>query len=594
MIHPSFLRHLLALAALLSSAETLADAIEASDTLVVTATRSEQGLNDSLAPISVIDRDDIERSQAPDLFELLRLEAGVDIARAGGPGGQTSLFLRGSNSNHVLVLIDGVRVASAATGAFAWENLDPALIERIEIVRGPRAARWGSDAIGGVIQIFTRRAEAAELRAGLGSHGDRRVSAALGGERWRFAASWRRNDGFSSQNPDGFAFDPDDDGVEQRGATVATNLPLGDGRLELHGRVQDGRLEFDQGESDIQSYSGGLDYHQDSNGPWRFDAHLLGARERLETTTAFGESDIVTRRVQLGLQAERELRAGLDWMVGVDGWQEDGVLRGSWREDRHTFGVWTGLDGGLGDLDIETALRLDRDQRFGSELTGNLALGWRLGEGFRLQGSVGRSFRAPNFNQLYSPGFDGLFAGNPELAPETAEAIELGLSWQPADGQQLQLNLFETRIDDLIDFSGPDFQAINIRRARIRGLEISHRVEHGPWIAASQVTWQEPEDRDSGLRLLRRAKTKAAVQIDRRLAGGGWWGLEVLYTSARIDVAQARLDAHTLINLRAGLPLGEQWRLEGRIDNVGDRDYDPLIGFNAPGRTGHLALRWTP
>ena len=125
--------------------------------IVITAGRIEQQLGEVPARITVLDRDTIERSQAPDLLELLRLEAGVDLARTGGPGGQTSVFLRGSNSNHVLVLIDGVRVAASGTGAFTWEILDPSLIDRIEIVRGPRAARWGSDAIGGVIQSFTRR-----------------------------------------------------------------------------------------------------------------------------------------------------------------------------------------------------------------------------------------------------------------------------------------------------------------------------------------------------------------------------------------------------------------------------------------------------
>src|SRR6185295_7360273 len=122
---------------------------EPQPTIEVTASRVAETVDASLADVSVITRSEIEASVAPDLLELLRLQPGVDVVRTGGAGQQTSVFLRGSNSNHVLVLVDGVRVASANTGAFAFENLPLDAVERIEIVRGPRASYWGSDAIGG-------------------------------------------------------------------------------------------------------------------------------------------------------------------------------------------------------------------------------------------------------------------------------------------------------------------------------------------------------------------------------------------------------------------------------------------------------------
>ncbi len=567
--------------------------IEASDPMVVTAHRSDTSINDNLSAVSVIDRDAIERSQAPDVLELLRLQPGVDISRAGGPGGQTSVFLRGSNSNHTLVLIDGVRVAAAGTGAFTWETLDPAVIERIEIVRGPRAARWGSDAIGGVIQIFTRRPEGLSTRLSAGSYGDRGLSVSTGNQRFSLTASHRSVDGFSTQNRSGFAFDPDDDGFDQSSAALRAGFALGEGILEAHARASQSDIEFDQGESDLLNYSGGLDYRLDREQGWSWSAQLLTLRDRLETRTGFGDTELITRRLQAGLQAERELGQGLRWMIGVDAWDESGESRGDWKDDRNNLGAWTGVDGQIGRVDFEASLRVDRDSEYGSEVTGDLAAGWNLDERWRLQAAVGRGFRSPTFNQLFSPGFFGSFAGNPELGPETSTSTELGLQWRGGSGHRVSLNLYQTRIDDLIDFAGIDFQAINIRRAEIRGAELSQSLRRGNWIANAQASWQDSEDRDTGLDLLRRADFKASTRIDYLFQNGAWAGAEVVHVGSRKDIGQIELASYTLFNLSAGANLSEHWRLEGRLDNLNDRDYEPLIGFNAPGRTIHLALRWT-
>jgi len=566
--------------------------IQASEPLVVTANRTETPADNSLSATSVIDRDAIERSQAPDLLELLRMEAGVDINRAGGPGAQTSVFLRGTNSNHTLVLIDGVRVAAAGTGAFTWETLDPALIERIEIVRGPRAARWGSDAIGGVIQIFTRRNDDISARVAIGSYGDRSLSVAVGNERFTLSASQRNVDGFSAQNPGGFAFDPDDDGFDQTSAALRASLPIGSGILEAHARLNQSDIEFDQGESDQFNASGGLDYRLETIRGWRLSAQLLSLRDELESSTAFGDSELTTRRIQAGLQAERQLESGLRWMLGVDAWNEAGESRGDWDDDRSSLGAWTGIDGRFDQVDFEASLRIDEDSEYGGEVTGDLAAGWNLGDRWRVHGSLGRGFRSPTFNQLFSPGFFGSFAGNPDLGPETSTSIEAALQWRGNRGHRLNLNLFRTRIDDLIDFAGADFQAINIRRTEIEGAELAHAYRGGRWITKTQLTWQNSEDRDSGQDLLRRANFKASSRIDYLWASDAWLGIELVHVGERKDVGRTELASYTLLNFSAGIELSERWRLEGRIDNLNDRDYDPLIGFNAPGRSGRVALQW--
>ncbi|NEZ02878.1 TonB-dependent receptor [Wenzhouxiangella sp. XN201] len=560
--------------------------------IVVTASRSPAATGDSLTRSSVIDRDAIEASQAGDLLELLRLEAGIDVARGGGPGSQTAVFMRGSNSNHVLVLIDGVRVSAAGTGAFAWENLDPAIIERVEIVRGPRAARYGSDAIGGVIQIFTRRPDGAQFRVGYGRYDDRRASAGWGTRNFGLSVAMRRFDGFSAQNENGFAFDPDDDGFDNDSLALGGELGLAGGTWSWNARASDGQVEFDQGVSDMRNYSARTEYRSALSGPWQWQASIGLHRDRLETETAFSDSETVTRRLQTGIQAERALGNNQLWLLGVDAWRESGYSADSWSGDRYNIGAWTGLEGRHNSFDWEMSLRVDEDELFGSATTGSLAGGWRPSEDWRLFARFGRAFRAPNFNQLYSPGFGGLFAGNPDLDPETAQSGELGLDWTPTDRQQFDLSLFEQRIDDLIDFSGPDFQAININRARIRGAELVHRFNAGQWHSQTSLTWQDPENRDSGDRLLRRPEEKAHTTLDYRFDNGGWAGLEVSYTGERADVGGVELEDFTLVNLRAGWPLGTGFRIEGRIDNLTDRDYEPLAGFNAPGRSLFVALSW--
>ena len=562
------------------------------DTIIVTAGRTIQPLDQALARTSVISRVDIELSQAPDLLELLRQQAGVDVIRTGGPGGQTSLFLRGSNSNHVLVLIDGVRVAAAGTGAFAWELIDPAIVERIEIVRGPRAARWGSDAIGGVIQIFTRRPEGMQLRAGYGRYRDRALSGSIGNQTAGLSLSGRRVAGFSAQNERGFAFDPDDDGLELLSASAGGSRRLGGGTLDWSARISDGEVEFDQGVSDVTNYAARLEYRLEPIGAWGWSGSSALYRDRLKTETAFGRTENNTRRLQAGLLGERNLGRNATWLLGVDGWQESGVSRDSWADSRYNLGVWSGIDGRHDALDYELSLRADRDELFGSALTGNLAAGWHLGQDWRLFASAGRAFRAPNFNQLFSPGFFGLFAGNPDLDPETSVSLEAGADWQIAASSRLSLSLFKTRIEDLIDFAGVDFQAINIRRARIQGMELAYRLESTRWHGRAHLTWQDAEDRDSGLALLRRADEKAGLSLDRKFQGGHWLGLEFLYVGQRPDVGRIDLPSYVLINLRGGWQLSETLRLEGRLENAGDRFYEPAFGFNASGRALFVALSY--
>ncbi len=579
-----------------SSAEANATAaafgVDPDEMMIVTAQRRTASIETTPARASVITRQDIEQSQASDLKALLQTQAGIDVTRTGGPGGQTSIFMRGTNSNHVLVLIDGIRVSASGTGSFQWELVDLATIERIEIVRGPRAARWGSDAIGGVIQIFTRQAQGLSFRGAVGSYGERAGAVAGGIHGQSLTISTRQLDGFSAQNERGFAFDPDDDGFENTQLAGQGQVKLSQGNLRWAGRWLTGEIEFDSGVSDVEQYAGHLNYQLNVN-EWSVDLDAGLYRDELETSTLFGVSENITRRAQLGAIAQTSLHQSLDWMIGIDGWRESGVNVGTWRENRTQWGIWTALDGQQNAWSYSASVRLDDDERFGSETTGQVAIGWSLNPSLRFFASAGQGFRSPNFSQLFSPGFGGLFAGNPNLKPETSTSLEWGMDWAIEPDQTFGLSAFYTDIEDLIDFSGIDFQAINIKQAQIKGLELSHQWRLDQWQSDINWTWQQPEDKDQGLPLLRRPKHKGSAVLtyiqDRYQVS-----TEMVYVGQRVDVGQAPLSSYLTLNLAAQWRLSADLTLQGRLTNLAGADYEPLVGFNAAGRSLLLALEWRP
>jgi len=258
-------------------------------TIEVTASRVAETADASLADVSVITRADIDASHAPDLLEVLRLQAGLDVVRTGGAGEQTNVFVRGTNSNHVLVLVDGVRVASSNTGAFAFENLPLDAIERIEIVRGPRASYWGSDAIGGVIQIFTRKLDAPQIAASYGSYRSADGSAGIGG--WNDAGGFsvqvgaRHVGGFSASNPaaGAYVYDPDDDGMQNHNAVLQGAYKFGAQTLSGSVFRNEGGNDFDQGHSRTLDQAAGVNLEGAVTADWQQRLSVGTSREDIDT-----------------------------------------------------------------------------------------------------------------------------------------------------------------------------------------------------------------------------------------------------------------------------------------------------------------------
>ncbi|MBN8727766.1 MAG: TonB-dependent receptor [Xanthomonadales bacterium] len=607
------MRHTLlfiALSGALSAVPAAADEVDLQPTVQVTASRVAETVDQALADVSIITREDIDASLARDVYDILRLEAGVDLYRTGGAGSQTSLFLRGSNSNQVLVLIDGVRAAAATTGAYAFEHLPLDAVERIEIVRGPRASYWGSDAIGGVIQIFTRRLDGPRVALSYGSYHDAAGSAGIG--HWDGANGYsvqvgaRHVGGFSSTNagicngPDDpyCIHDPDDDPYRNTNLVARGAHAIGSQLLSAMLYRSQGRADFDQGFSDVIEQVVGANLEGSLAERWEHRLSLGTSREDLETPV-FG-SEYRTRRQSVLWQNEFRVGTEQRLVAGVDFVRDEGRTRDSlagetrYEETRDNRAVFAGWRGSFGAFDGEASVRRDHDSEFGGATTGSLAFGWRANERFRAYASIGQGFRGPTMNELYDPGYGGWFAGNPELEPERSIASELGLEFTPTAGQRLKANLYSNRYYNLISFTGPQSRAENIAHARVDGAELAWSGAYGPWTTSASYTWEDARDTDTDMPLLRRPRNKASLVAERRFGERFSAGAELLYASRRHDVGDVELGGYALLNLRARYALGTDWSVGARLENLADRNYELVHGYNTPGRSGWLEVTWQP
>ncbi len=601
MNHLSKSNFFLAIAASFS-VPALASDLPRQPDVVVTATRIEQTIDSTLADVSVIDRDAIDASAARDISDLLRLQAGVDIARTGGPGSQTTVFLRGTNNNHLLVLIDGVRVASVNTGAYAFEQLPLDLIERIEIVRGPRASFWGSDAIGGVIQIFTRKLEGPRISAGYGSYGD--ATGTVGYGHWTDAGGFsaqvgaRHTDGFKSQNENGFSPSTTDDGLRNRNLALRGGVKLGSQDLSAVLSRNEGEVEFSGGSSDVVEQAINVSLQGELADGWQHRLDIGQSREDLETEAFFSRFE--SRRTSIGWQNQFQLGNGQNLTVGIDHHRERGgsfdTYSGtpSYREDRRNTGVYGGWQGSFGALETEFSLRHDDNSVFGTANTGSAALGWRFSPSTRAYLSYGQGFRGPTLNEQFSPGFGGFFAGNPDLDPERSRSAELGLEFTPAPDQRFTASLYSTRIRNLVSFTGPMARAENVQNARIDGSELAYSGSGGDWSWSANTTFQNPQNEDTDKQLLRRAKFKANLILERNFGTAVRVGGELVHAGKRDDFGGIELPSYSLLNLRASWRFASDWRLTGRIENLTDRNYELVHGYNTPGRSGFVEVVWQP
>ena len=590
------------------------------DQLVVTATRTARTQDDTLAAVTVIDRARIERLQPASLVTLLRGEAGVSIGNNGGPGKLSSVFLRGTEADHVLVLVDGVRMGSVSAGLTAFQDIPVEQIERIEIVRGPFSSLYGSEAIGGVVQIFTRRPQGAfapHASLAAGSFGTLRASAGVGvggtaGDGWySFNAAHEHTDGIDAlrDNPanpfDDFALDPDRDGYRNDSITAQAGYRFSqawDADAKLF--RGEGRNEYDGSFANVSKTQQQAASARVGFKPSDALGFTLRAGQSRDLADDYNgdvrASRFQTRRSQGSLQSDVGLgeRGGL-LTLGFD-WLRDTVDSSTafivdQRISRGVFGQW---QGDFGAHALQLAARHDEDDQFGGKTTGSALWGWDLTDALRITASYGTAYKAPSFNDLYFPGY-----GNPNLTPETSRSLELGLRGTHGTARW-GVQAFETRIDDLIaydatlvDAGHPFGQPNNIDQARIRGVELTGGADFAGWDVQAALTWLDPRNRSPGFNegnlLPRRARQTARIDVDRAF-GAFTVGGSVFASGERYDNPgnTTRMSGYALVDLRAGWTFHRDWSLQAGVANAGDRDYETAAFYRQPGRAYTLTLRY--
>jgi vitamin B12 transporter len=577
------------------------------DQIFVTATRTDQSIDQSLASVSVITREDIERLQANSLAEVLRGLSGITIANNGGPGKATSLFMRGTESDHVLVLIDGIKVSSATLGTAPFENIPLAQIERIEIVRGPRSSLYGSEAIGGVIQIFTRRgSEQNETHASLllGSHDtyDGNLGFSINSDNSWFSLDLAQSDtdGFDAcQNSSSggcYADEPDDDGYRSESTSFRAGHSFSDNfEAELHALRADGESEYDGGfvnesETRQQLFGLNLQYHPIEN--WLIS---LAAGKNWNESDNFKDGVYMTtfdtERDSASLQNDIELATDQLLTLGIDFQREQ--LNSSTLYDldnRDNRGYFLQYQGALAENDFELSLREDDHGDYGDQTTGGAAWGYSINRGLKFWVSYGTAFKAPTFNELYYPGF-----GNPDLEPEESNSYELAIQGEAGWGNW-RVSAYQTEVDQLIGYDA-SYSPVNIDEALIRGIEARINARFGLWRSSTNITLLDPENSSAGSndgnQLPRRPNQSLRFELDRAI-GAFNLGLSLLAESKRYDdLANTReLSGYGTLDLRAGYQFNDAWRLQGRFENVFDKTYETASFYNQPGRGFYLTVNY--
>ncbi len=592
--------------------------------VVVTATRLPQPVTRTLAPVTIITRKDIERLQPQSLPDLLSGFAGVDIANQGGSGQLTSLFLRGTNANETLVLVDGVRVGTVTSGGAAWEQIPVDQIARIEIVRGPRSSLYGADAIGGVIQIFTRHGTrgaglvpAFHISGGTHDTWDGQVGLSGGSDHAWFNVSTGayKTQGINSCKMGAgtvfagcFVNEPDRDGNDAYNG-LATAGYRWDNGTELTGTLlrTNGFVAYDGSYSNFSHHAQqvtGLHLGIPVSNTWKMtlrggqsldlaDDYLDSGQHMTKVGYTNSERDQFGWLNDFTLTPDQLLSAGVDFQHDHVGSNTDYT-----QTSRDDTGVFAQYQGMFGANEIQLSAREDHNQQFGNHTTGAAAWGYHFANGLTLTASYATAFHAPTFNDLYYPSFPGFPpSSNPNLKPEKSRNAELDLGAHHAHWHW-QASVYQDRIDDLIALDA-NFTPGNISSARIRGFDGEVGGHWQGWTWRTSATWMQPVNDDGGADngnlLPRRFQRSVRLDLDRRLGTVSVGATFKAFSYRYDDAANThRLGGYGLLDLRASWQFASHWQAEASIDNLLGHDYETVYYYNQPGRTAMLTLRYVP
>ena len=596
--------------------------------LVVTSGRQSQPRKDAVAATSVFTRADIERLQVRTVDELLTRVPGVSVTRSGGPGSLTGVFLRGTSSTQSLVLVDGQRIAAASSGTASLEFLSIDQIERIEVVRGSRSSLYGSDAIGGVIQIFTRRGSDTPaqpyVRLAAGSHSTYERTAGIsggeGGTRYNLGGTLNETRGIDNTGSP-LGENPDDDAFRNRALSLNLSHQFNE-QLEagLSALDQRGKTEYDDiftgtrpyDDFQLSTVAGYVSNRFTDNWLSRLEAGYSEDRRDTRNDDPLGSlSNFNTYRDSANWLNTVELNEDHQLLGGLD-WYEDRLNSSTafnqtsrWNQAVYAQHRYTGET-----FATELGLRHDDNQDYGSQNTWNGALTLPLNPDNQLIASYSEGFRAPTFNDLYYP--DSCYFGtcyknaNPDLTPEQSKTWEGQWRSEMTPSTQLEVSVYRTEISDAIVLD-ENFIPQNVQKARINGLETALAYQAGPWTGNLAAGLIDPRDRETGKTLARRAKRTLTLDIDRQLgvfsAGASWRAVAGRYDDANNT---QELAGYGLVGLRGSWQASRELGFELSLDNLLDKDYADATfadysvipsgrrDYNTEGRTVLLALNWTP
>ncbi|AEF98799.1 TonB-dependent receptor domain-containing protein [Methylomonas methanica] len=569
---------------------------------VVTATRTETARNELATATTVFTREDIEKRQVRTLPELLKTAPGIDMTEQGGYGKNTSIFMRGTNSDHILVLIDGIKAGSVTSGTAAFQFIPIDQIERVEIIRGPQSSLYGSEAIGGVIQIFTRKGAQTDkpsvtLETGAGSFDTFTTSGTVSGK-WQnswytLGASHMNSQGIDARQPTTGAFginEPDRDGYYN----TAVNARAGhrfdnNAEIEAFFMRSFGKTEFDgtPNKTDFVNQVVGTTASFDVLDNWRSTLRFGQTQDDSDNFRPNGSfnSRFNSTRWNASWLNNITLTPNHQATLGTDYRLDEVQSSTRYNEtSRYDVGVFGELHSRLfDDHFLNASLRWDDNQAFGESVTGNF--GWRYNwkHGLSAFASFGNAFKAPTFNQLYFPNY-----GNPNLKAEKSTSFEAGIAGTH-DLASWELRAYHTNIDNLIAI----FPVENVDKAQIDGIEGEVSTQLFGWNNSLNMALLSPRDRLTNLTLARRSSQTLSYDVSRSFDAVDV-GAHVLAQGSRFDdrANQTKVSGFVTVDLRAAYRVNKNWVLSAKLNNLLDKQYQTVDTYNNFGRNFFFTIHY--
>ena len=581
--------------------------------VVVTATRQAERTDEVLSDVTVIEADQLAQAGQSTLGDILSRQPGIEFYTSGSNGATASVFMRGTGSGHTLVLIDGIRAGSASLGQMSsWSRLPANQIERIEILRGPASSLYGSDAIGGVIQIFTRQGDGpfkVHGEVGGGTYNTREASGGFSGSQdgWRYAlnAATYRTGGFNSiKNPQANGYNPDRDGFFDKSLSGSLAYSFARGHeAGVNVFYSDGESKYDSG----YSASAAAKDYRNQLAVSNLSAYMRDALTSFWTSTVrVGHGTDDSKNLTNGTQSslfrtdqqqyvwQNDFRSGIgNFLLGFERLEQSVSGTGNFVTDQRDINsVLGGWNGHYGAHRMQANLRYDDNSQFGGKTTGSIGYGYRLNQNWRANVSYGTAFKAPSFNDLYFPLTFG-YQGNPDLRPEHSRNREAAVHYETGS-HHVSLTWFLNQVENLISWSGVT-TPVNIGNARLEGVTLAYEGQIRNFNLQANYNYLDPRDASTGHQLARRASNYGSASIGQLL--GAWeWRAEMQASDRRFDTdANTRkMGGYAIANLYSAYHWDANWSVFARVNNVFDRDYELAADYATPGTSVFVGLRYSP